>query len=61
MNIEFKPRIQTSHVLLVIVYNLILLAGASYLVVAHDMSAWIYVLALIFAASWNTETEKEKS
>lgn len=40
-------------ILLVIIYNLSLFAGASYLVYYKDASAWIYVLALIFAASWD--------
>lgn len=40
-------------ILLVIVYNLSLFAGASYLVYYRDASAWVYVLALIFAASWD--------
>lgn len=39
-------------ILLVIIYNLALLVGASYLVIEHNFSAWIYLLALVFAASW---------
>lgn len=39
-------------ILLVICYNLALLAGASYLVYYRDASAWLYLLALMFAASW---------
>ena len=42
-------------IFLVLVYNLALVAGTSYLIVAHDFSAWMYLLALIFAASWNKE------
>lgn len=42
-------------IFLVLVYNLALVAGTSYLIVAHDFSVWMYLLALIFAASWNKE------
>jgi hypothetical protein len=42
-------------IFLVLVYNLALVAGTSYLIVAHDFSAWMYLLALVFAASWNKE------
>ena len=38
--------------ILVIAYNLSLLAGASYLIVAHDFSPWIYLLVLMFGATW---------
>ena len=38
--------------LFILVYNLSLLAGASFLVYYKDGSAWLYVLALCFAASW---------
>jgi hypothetical protein len=42
----------------VVVYNLALLAGVSYLVYWHDASAWLYALALLFGASWpNRETK----
>jgi hypothetical protein len=43
-------------IFLVLMYNLALVAGTSYLIVAHDFSAWTYLLALIFAASWNKES-----
>ena len=42
--------------ILVIAYNLSLLAGASYLIVAHDFSAWIYLLALMFGAMCEAAT-----
>ena len=42
---------------LVIIYNLALLAGASYLVYYKDASAWLFVLALIFAAGWKNGKE----
>ena len=46
---------RTIEIVLVIIYNLSLLAGASYLIVVHDFSAWMYLLALIFAAGWNSK------
>lgn len=39
-------------IFIVVVYNLALLAGASYLVYYKDASAWLFLLALVFAASW---------
>jgi hypothetical protein len=45
-------------VFLVLLYNLSLLAGASYLIIVYDFSAWIYLLALLFAASWKDKDEK---
>lgn len=47
---------RTLEVFIVVVYNLALLAGASYLVYYKDASAWIYVLALCFGASWKEKT-----
>ena len=47
-------------IILVLVYNLSLLAGASYLVYYRDGSAWLYMLALCFAASWK-ENKKEET
>lgn len=44
-------------IFLVLVYNLALLFGTSYLIVVHDFSAWMYLLALMFAASWDKESE----
>lgn len=44
---------------IVIVYNLALLAGASYLVYYKDASAWLFVLAIIFAASWKSDKEQK--
>ena len=48
-----------SEIALVLFYNLALLVGASYLVYYRDASAWLYLLALLFAGSWKTEKEKE--
>lgn len=44
-------------IFLVLAYNLALVAGTSYLIVAHDFSAWMYLLALVFAASWDKESQ----
>ncbi len=45
--------IRNLEILLVCCYNLALLAGSAYMIVEHDWSAWILLLALIFAAKWN--------
>lgn len=42
----------------VLVYNLLLLAGASYLVYYKDASAWIFALAILFGASWKDKNER---
>ena len=44
-------------ILMVIAYNLTLLAGASYLVYYKDASAWLFVLAIMFAASWENDSK----
>jgi hypothetical protein len=44
--------------LMILVYNLILLAGACYLVYYKDASAWLFVLAILFGATWS-EKDKE--
>lgn len=44
--------------LMILLYNIILVAGASYLVIQHEFSAWIYVLVVILAGSWS-EKDKE--
>ena len=44
--------------LFILVYNITLLAGASYLVYYKDASAWLYFLALCFGASWRSEKEE---
>lgn len=38
-------------------YNIILFAGASYLIVAHEFSAWVYLVALMLAASLRKEKD----
>ena len=50
---------QLTEVVLVMIYNLAILAGASYLYVMHDVSGWIFLLPLIFAASWNPNKKEE--
>jgi hypothetical protein len=42
-------------IFLVCVYNLVLLAGSAYMIVEHDWSAWILLLALVFAAKWDDQ------
>lgn len=44
-------------ILLILVYNLLLLAGASYLVYYKDASAWLFVLAIVFGASWKNKED----
>lgn len=46
---------------MVMLYNLALVAGASYLYVVHDVTGWIFLLPLIFAASWNTKENSKES
>jgi len=49
---------RTLEVLVVALYNLALLAGASYLYYYKDGSGWLFVLAICFAASWKENKEK---
>lgn len=62
MNITIKPKTvhspSTIEILLILLYNLCLLAGASYLVYYHDASAWLYFLALCFGASWKSDKDE---
>lgn len=48
-------------VFMVMLYNLVLVAGASYLFVEHNVSAWIFAIPIIFAASWSTKKKDENS
>jgi hypothetical protein len=43
--------------LMILVYNLLLLAGASYLVYEKNASAWLFVLAILFGATWSEKEE----
>jgi hypothetical protein len=63
MEIEIKRPFKFSEVksvdkLMILCYNLILAAGACYLVYYKDASAWLFALAIIFSASWS-EKDKE--
>lgn len=59
VNAPFKlGQVKTVDKIIILVYNLLLLVGASYLVYYKDASAWLFALALIFAASWS-EKDKE--
>ena len=51
-------QVKTIDKLMRLMYNLLLIAGASYLVYYKDASAWIFVVAIIFGASWS-EKDKE--
>ena len=44
-------------IFLVICYNLSLLAGASYLIYYKDASAWLYLIAIVFGASWKNKED----
>ena len=63
MEIKIKPKTvvgpSTLEILLILMYNLCLLAGASYLVYYRDASAWLYILALCFGASWRSDKDEE--
>jgi uncharacterized membrane protein len=51
-------QVKTIDKLIILLYNLLLVAGASYLVYYKDASAWLFVVAIIFAGSWS-EKDKE--
>ena len=55
--LKVDSRIKTIDKLMILVYNLLLLAGASYLVYFKDASAWLFILALVFAGSWKSDKE----
>jgi len=62
MKLEIKPPITVNHVksidkLMILCYNLLLLAGASYLVYYKDASAWLFALALVFGAKWSEKDD----
>jgi len=63
MEIEIKRPITINRVksidkLMILVYNLLLLAGASYLVYYKDASAWLFILALVFGAKWSEKDDE---
>ena len=47
----------TLGILLILMYNLALLAGAGYLVYYKDASAWLFVLVMVFGASWKNKED----
>ena len=51
-------QVKTIDKLIILLYNLVLVTGASYLVYYKDASAWLFVLAFMFAGSWS-EKDKE--
>jgi hypothetical protein len=53
-----QERVSSVDKLMILMYNITLLTGASYLVYYQDASAWIYLLALLFGATWN-QTQKD--
>jgi hypothetical protein len=52
-------QVKTIDKLIILLYNLLLLAGASYLVFYKDASAWIFAVAIIFGASWSEKDKEE--
>ena len=56
--VKEDTRVKTVDKLLILTYNLILITGACYLVYYKDASAWLFLLALIFAGSWK-ESKKD--
>ena len=51
-------QVKTVDKLIILIYNLLLVAGASYLVYYKDASAWLFALAIIFGASFS-DKDKE--
>ena len=47
--------------LMILVYNSILFGLASFLVFYCNASAWIFVVAIIFGASWSEKDKEEKN
>ena len=52
--------VKTVDKLMILCYNLLLVAGASYLVYYKDASAWLFVVAIIFGASFSEKDKDEK-
>lgn len=51
-------QVKTVDKLIILLYNLLLVAGASYLVYYKDASAWLFALAIVFGASFS-DKDKE--
>lgn len=47
--------------LMILVYNSILFGLASFLVFYCNASVWIFVVAIIFGASWSEKDKEEKN
>lgn len=47
--------VKTIDKLMLLVYNLLLVAGASYLVYYKDASAWVFAVAIIFGKSFSNK------
>lgn len=47
--------VKTIDKLMLLVYNLLLVAGASYLVYYKDASAWVFAVAIIFGESFSNK------
>ena len=52
--------VKTVDKLMILCYNLLLVAGASYLIYYKDASAWLFAMALLLAGSWS-EKDKDKA
>ena len=52
---------ETLIVFTVVLYNLIILAGTTFLIVHYDWSMWCYLLAMCFMGNVKTEKAAEKN
>ncbi len=57
MEVKLKQLFDQEHVssvdkLMILLYNLVLAGGASYLVYYKDASAWLFLMVLVLAGSW---------
>lgn len=50
--IKQDAQVKSVDKLMILTYNLVLVSGACYLVYYKDASAWLFLVALIFGASW---------
>jgi len=44
-------------VFMILVYNITIVAGASYLIVVYNWSMWTYLLAMIFSLSFRSKND----
>lgn len=47
-----QERVSSVDKLMILLYNLVLASGASYLVYYKDASAWLFLMVLVLAGSW---------